>query len=63
MINKIIDRFDNEDHEYEIRWAMFKMKWFPYRTAEFLGYDKKTLELELGPWKWNKPNVLRRKRV
>lgn len=60
MVNWLLDKYDNEDHEYEVRYFMWKMKWFPYRTYEYLGYDDETLEIYLGEVKWNKPDILRR---
>ncbi len=61
MFNWFLDRYDNEGHEYEIRWQVWKMKWFPYRTYEYLGHDKETLEIKFGPRIWNKPDIFRNK--
>ena len=63
FIHRIIEKFDNEDHEYEIRFEIWRMKWLPYKTAEFLGYNEETLEMDLGPWKWHKPDVLRKRKL
>lgn len=62
MISRLLDRWDNEDREWVLRWRIWVMRWFPYRTAEFKGFDPDTLEMDLGPWKWNKPTVLNRYR-
>jgi hypothetical protein len=48
--------------EPQVMWRLWKMRWFPYRTAEWKGYDEETGEMVLGPWKWNRPMVLRKKR-
>ncbi len=40
-----------------VRWRLWKMRWFPYRTAEFLGIDEEG-EMLLGPWEWHLPDRL-----
>ena len=59
-IESLLRPFDNEDREWVLRFRLWKSDWFPYRTAEYLGYDKDTLEMHLGPWEWNRPRRLRR---
>lgn len=42
------------DAAWADRFAIWRMRWLPYRTCEFLG------PRERGPWKWQWPDVLRR---
>ena len=55
MISRILERWDNENNELILRWRIWVMRWFPYRTANFYGFDEETLEPKIGPWKWNRP--------
>ena len=59
--NTFLARFDNEENEIILRYRLWKMKWFPYRTAELLGFDEETDDLILGPWKWNRPDKFRKR--
>lgn len=40
-----------------IKWRIRKIDYLPTRTARLLGYDKDTLDLNLGPWRWMKPRL------
>lgn len=44
--------------ERDVRWALFKMRWFPYRTYELLGFTDEG-DAVFGPAVWNRPDVLR----
>lgn len=61
MISRLIEKFDDEEHEYEVRWILWKMKWFPYRTILFEGWDEERKDLIWGETKWHLPNILRRR--
>lgn len=53
---------DGEPLGWSTAWC-FWMSWLlPYRTAEYHGFDKASGESNLGPWRWNRPDVLRRDR-
>jgi len=41
-----------------LRWRVWKFKWLPHRTAEFLWVDEDG-EMVLGDWKWNAPEKFR----
>lgn len=60
VIERVLSRWDNEDRELVVRWQLWKSRWFPYRTAEWRGYDESTLEMDLGPWVWNRPQAFKR---
>jgi hypothetical protein len=59
LVEPVLRLFDDEDHEYVLRWRLWTMRWFPYRTAEWLGWDEENDEMVLGPWRWNAPDVWR----
>jgi hypothetical protein len=61
MISQLLEPFDNEQRELVLRWRLWKQDWFPYRLADYQGYDATTGELKLGPWEWNRPRKWRRK--
>ena len=61
MLDWFFNRFDDEEHEYELRFGTWRMKWFPYRTIEFLGWDKEKNEIKWGDSRWHKPNIFLRK--
>jgi hypothetical protein len=47
---------DGERLGLTISMRMWRSFLFPYRTAEFRGYDQQTLEIDLGPWQWHPPD-------
>jgi len=53
------------DDGTKLGWRDSLMLWksflFPYRTAELKGFDEETFDLDLGPWKWHRPDVLARR--
>jgi hypothetical protein len=56
----LLDRLDpNDERELVLRWYIWKTKWFPYRTAEVLGWDEEIQDLKLGPWEWHRPDRFR----
>lgn len=61
MIERLLYLWNNEDNELILRWRIWKMRWFPYRTAEFIGWDDEKDKIKLGPWKWHRPDALRRR--
>jgi hypothetical protein len=52
---------DGEPLGWEASWRIWKAWLLPYRTAEFLGLSDDGTDMLLGPWKWHRPNVLRRR--
>jgi hypothetical protein len=42
-----------------VRFRLWKKRWLPYRTAEFLGVEEDGITMILGPWKWHRPGVWR----
>lgn len=61
LVEPILRQLDNEDRELVLRWRIWKMKWFPYRTAKLLGFDEETGTLKTGPWRWNRPDRWQKK--
>lgn len=54
---------DGESLGWRTSFALWRHFFLPYRTAEFLGYDEATFEMQLGPWQWHRPHILWRARV
>ncbi len=46
----------NGNLPWGVRFAIWRMYWFPHRTSRLLYTDSE--ELEFGPMKWSKPVVL-----
>ena len=63
LIEPILRQFDREDRELVLRWRLWKMQWFPYRTGEMIFPEDDDQEIEFGPWKWNKPRRLERIKI
>ena len=59
FIEKFLKPFDNDDRELVLRFRLWKMRWFPYRTAELIDFDEND-NLILGPWEWYLPDKWKR---
>lgn len=53
--------FDNEENELILRHRIFMMKWFPYRTIEFKGWDYDKNEIRWGKTIWHRPDKFKKR--